>query len=73
MTPLHTRIAALIGVALPLLAPAHLRAQDFTDLKSALVDYSKADLQPRQAAVADHVKTAVPFRGQADFEGDLGR
>jgi hypothetical protein len=39
-------IAALAAAAMP------GRAQDFADLKSALVDYSKADLGPRKACEA---------------------
>lgn len=50
---MHTTVGAALS-ALVLIAtaaqPAH--AQAFADLKSALVDYSKADLEPRQACEA---------------------
>lgn len=50
MKSIPIRIAAAIGLAAPLLlAPLQSRAQDFADLKSALVDYSRADLAPGQS------------------------
>src|ERR1700719_3290073 len=42
---IHTAVFAVILMALATM-PAH--AQAFADLKSALVDYSKADTQPRR-------------------------
>ena len=44
---IHTTIALAFGVAALAAAPAH--GQAFADLKSALVDYSKSDLEPKKA------------------------
>ncbi len=50
MTRIHNEASAVFGVAvLALLTPTHLAAQAFADLKSALVDYSRADFEPRQS------------------------
>ncbi len=47
---MHKKFFAVFGVAvLGSLVPAQLRAQDFTDLRSALVNYSKAEIEPREA------------------------
>src|SRR5579863_151406 len=43
-----TLASALLGAAILTTAALPCRAQDFADHKSALVDYSKADLQPRK-------------------------
>ena len=41
--------AAFVAAVLMAVATAPVRAQAFADLKSALVEYSKADIQPRKA------------------------
>jgi hypothetical protein len=46
------RIAETAAGAVLLLAAAPAHAQDFADLKSALVDYSQADIAPRQTCEA---------------------
>src|SRR5262245_50046517 len=46
-----TRMQSILTVAITVLiagTPAPLRAQAFAELKSALVDYSKADVEPRK-------------------------
>ena len=40
--------AVFVAASLMAVAPAPARAQAFADVKSALVDYSKADIQPRK-------------------------
>src|SRR5689334_113746 len=45
------RAAFGAAVVMALAAP-QVRAQAFADLKSALVDYSKADIEPRKACEA---------------------
>jgi feruloyl esterase len=42
-------IRCAVGVAAVIAAAAPARAQAFADLKSALVDYSKAEIEPRKA------------------------
>jgi feruloyl esterase len=50
MPRLHHRLFTVSGVAILLSAtPAALHAQAFADLKNALVDYSTAGLEPREA------------------------
>jgi len=44
---IHTTFALVVTAAAGIAAPAH--GQAFADLKSALVDYSKSDLEPRKA------------------------
>ena len=52
---IHTAVFAVILMALATM-PAH--AQAFADLKSALVDYSKADTQPRRTC--EDLRDATP-------------
>jgi Tannase and feruloyl esterase len=48
-----TKISAAIGAAIVMAATAPpVRAQAFADLKTALVDYSKSDLEPRKTCEA---------------------
>jgi hypothetical protein len=44
-------VSAAFGAAV-LISATPARAQTFADLKSALVDYSKADIEPRKACEA---------------------
>jgi len=44
--------AAFAGVVLSAIGATPARAQDFAELKSALVDYGKADIEPRKACDA---------------------
>jgi hypothetical protein len=45
-----TKVSAAIGAALIMAATATpVRAQAFADVKTALVDYSKSDMEPRKA------------------------
>jgi Tannase and feruloyl esterase len=50
--PIATLSAALSIAVLSTLASIPGRAQDFTEVKTALVDYSKAEMQPRKSCQA---------------------
>ena len=66
-----TKIGAALGAAFSIAATVMPgRAQAFADQKTALVDYSKADTEPRKACEALGMSPTPVSRGVPNVQGD---